>query len=194
MKSAARWDADFKAGKLDFLRRPAELKRFTEIAAMIGRAARLHGPVEVADIGSGEGLLLAQLNPASVKRYIAIDISGVALKSIRAGRVPVAPVRASLATWDGRPAPVAPRIIVASEVLYYDPQSVTHVRKLAASAPRTVEVIVSCVAGKPGKPNWTAASQRLWSELRATGWKRLEMASVADERAGLAWDIARYAL
>ncbi len=60
--------------------------------------------------------------------------------------------------------------------------------------PRTVEVIVSCVAGKPGKPNWTAASQRLWRDLRATGWKRLEMATVSDERAGLAWDIARYAL
>lgn len=194
MKSAARWDADFKAGKLDFLHRPAELKRFTAIAAMIARAARQHGPVEIADLGCGEGLLLAQLDAATVKRYIAVDISGVALKSIRQGAVPVAPVRASVATWDGRPEPVAPRIIVASEVLYYDAQSVTHLRKLAAGVPRTVEVIVSCVAGKPGKPNWTAASQRLWRDLRSTGWKRLEMATVSDERAGLAWDIARYAL
>jgi SAM-dependent methyltransferase len=194
MKSAARWDADFRAGKLDFLHRPGEQRRLSEIAAMIGRSARQRGPVEVADLGCGEGLLLRQLDPSLVKRYVAIDISGVALKSIREGRVPVARVRSSVAAWDGRPEPIAPRVIVASEVLYYDPQGVTHLRKAAANTQRTVEVIVSCVAGRPDKPNWTASSLRLWHDMRLTGWRRLEMVTVRDERAGLAWDIARYAL
>jgi SAM-dependent methyltransferase len=194
MKSAARWDADFRSGRLDFLRRPSEQMRLGEIAAMVGRAARLHGPVEVVDLGCGEGLLLGRLDPALVKRYVAVDISGVALKAIREGRVPVARVRASVAAWDGRPEPVAPRIIVASEVLYYDPQGVTHVRKAAAAMPRTVEVIVSCVQGRPDKPNWTASSQRLWRDMRLTGWRRVEAVTTRDERAGLAWDIARYAL
>lgn len=194
MKSAALWDADFKAGKLAFLHRPAELKRFGEIAAMIERAARIHGAVEVVDIGAGEGLLLRHLSPLSVKRYLALDISGVALKAIRDGRVSVARVRSSLAAWDGRPEPVAPRIIIASEVLYYDPHGVTQLRKLAARSPRTVELIVSCVAGRNDKPNWTAASQRLWSELRTSNFRRIEAQCVRDERAGLAWDIARYAV
>jgi hypothetical protein len=194
MKSAARWDADFRTGKLDFLHRPGEQKRLAEIAAMIGRAARQHGPVEVVDLGSGEGLLLRQLDPAQVKRYVAVDVSGVALKSIREGRVPVARVRSSVAAWDGRPEPLAPRVLVASEVLYYDPQGVTHLRKAAAAMPRTVEAVVSCVCGRPDKPNWTASSQRLWRDMRFTGWRRLEMVIVRDERAGLAWDIARYAL
>ncbi len=194
MKSAALWDADFKAGKLAFLHRPAELKRFPQIGAMIDRGSRVHGAVEIADIGSGEGLLLPWLPPKAVKRYLAIDISGVALKAIRDGKVPVARVRSSLAAWDGTPDPVAPRILVASEVLYYDPQGVLHLRKLAARSPRTVEVIVSCVAGRNDKPNWTAASQRLWTELRATGWRRIEMQSIRDDQAGLAWDISRYAI
>ncbi len=194
MKSAARWDADFRAGRLDFLHRPGEQKRLCEIAAMIVRAARQHGPVEVVDLGSGEGLLLRQLDPALVKRYVAVDISGVALKTIREGRVPVARVRASVATWDGRPEPVAPRVIVASEVLYYDPQGVTHLRKAASAMPRTVEVIVSCVSGRPDKPKWTSSSQRLWLDMRLTGWRRIEAVTPRDERAGLAWDIARYSL
>lgn len=194
MKSAALWDADFKAGKLAFLHRPAELKRFPQIGAMIERSARIHGAVEVADIGSGEGLLLPWLSPQTVKRYVALDLSGVALKAIRDGKVPVARVRSSLAAWDGRPDPVAPRILVASEVLYYDPQGVMHLRKLAVRSPRTVEVIVSCVAGRNDKPNWTAASQRLWTELRGTGWRRIETQSLRDDHAGLAWDISRYAV
>jgi hypothetical protein len=194
MKSAALWDAEFKAGKLAFLHRPAELKRFAEIGAMVDRASRIHGPVEIADIGSGEGLILNHLPRGAVKRYLAVDISGVALKAIRDGQAPVARVRASLADWDGRPEPVSPRILIASEVLYYDNNGVAQLRRLAVRVPRTVEVIVSCVSGRPDKPNWTTASERLWRELRATGWRRIEMTKVSDARSSLQWDIARFAV
>ena len=192
MKNASLWDAEFKSGRLGFLRRPSELRRFVEIGAMVARAAQQNGPVEVVDIGSGEGLLLSQLRTQSVQRYIALDISGVALKAIRDGLVPVARVRSSLAAWDGRPEPVAPRILVASEMLYYDPGGVMQLRKLAARWPRTIEVVVSCVAGRADKPNWAAASTALWRDMRATGWRRLELVQVADKQAELAWDIARY--
>jgi len=194
MKAAALWDADFRSGRFSFLHKPAEQKRLMEIAAMIARAAREHGPVEVADIGCGEGLLLRFLDPRLVKRYIALDISGVALKAIREGTIPVARVRSGFAEWDGRPQPIAPRIVVASEVLYYDVQGVSQMRKALSRSPRTVEVIVSCVAGRPDKPNWAASSLELWHQVRLAGWRRLEQTLVRDDRAGLAWDIARFAV
>jgi SAM-dependent methyltransferase len=194
LKTAALWDAEFRSGKYSFLHKPAEQKRLAEIAAMVSRAAAPSGQVEVADIGCGEGLLLRYLEPRHVSRYIAVDISGVALKSIREGRIPVARVRTGLGDWDGRPVPLNPRVVVASEVLYYDPQGVTQLRKLMARLPGRVELIISCVAGKPDKPNWAAASLELWRQVRLAGWRRIEHRTIRDERSGLAWDIARYAV
>jgi SAM-dependent methyltransferase len=194
LKTAALWDAEFRSGKYSFLHRPAEQKRLAEIAAMVSRAALQRGRVEVADVGCGEGLVLRHLDPRHVSRYIAIDISGVALKAIREERIPVARVRTGLGDWDGRPTPINPRIVIASEVLYYDPQAVTQMRKLIARMPGTAELIISCVAGKPDKPNWAAASLELWQQVRVAGWRRIEHRSIRDERSGLAWDVARYAV
>lgn len=194
MKTAALWDAEFRSGKYAFLHKPAEQKRLAEIAAMVSRAAAARGQVEVADIGCGEGLLLRHLDSRQVSRYIAIDISGVALKSIREERIPVARVRNSLGDWDGRPVPLHPRIVIASEVLYYDPQAVTQMRKLLSRMPGRAELIISCVAGRSDKPNWAAASLELWRQVRLAGWRRIEHRTVRDERSGLAWDIARYAV
>lgn len=194
MKSAANWDAEFKAGKYAFLRRPAERARLGAIAAMIERSTRARRPVEIADLGCGEGLLLDFLDPSRVWRYVAVDISREALRAVPDGDIAVRRVRAGLHEWDGRPAPLARRILVASEVLYYHPLGVAHLKMLGERRGGASEAIVSCVAGKAGKPNWTHSANRLWRGMQGTGWRRIEGARVRDASADLAWDIARYAI
>ncbi len=193
MKSAASWDAEFRAGKYAFLRKPSERARLGAIAAMIDRSTRMRRPVEIADIGSGEGLLLDFLDPGRVERYVAIDISREALRGVPDGEIAVRRVRAGLHEWDGRPAPVARRILVASEVLYYHPLGVQHLKMLGERLGGASEAIVSCVAGKAGKPNWTHSANRLWRGMRGIGWRRIEAVRVRDAEADLSWDIARYA-
>ena len=189
-KSGASWDAEFRAGKYEFLKTPAEQARLDEIAAMIGRSVAANGASEVADIGCGEGLLAGRLEGTGVTRYLGVDISAVALERIVETDIAVVRVCASLAEWDGRPKPEARRIIVASEVLYYDRAAVADLRRVAEAC--ADEVIISCVAGHPDKPNWAAASKRLWADMAATGWQPVEARTLSDAATGIAWDLARY--
>lgn len=185
------WDRRFRAGKYDFLRKPAETLRLDAIAEMIAAFASTNGPLEVADLGCGEGLLLPKLGKEAVARYLALDISAEALLRLPVSPVPAFPVHSTVSAWDGKPAPVAPRILVASEVLYYEPEGGAALARLMR-APGTAGAIVSCVAGRPDKPNWQKGADRLWSSLDAAGLRRVEERKVAD--AGTSWDIVRFAL
>ncbi|MEC9344332.1 MAG: class I SAM-dependent methyltransferase [Pseudomonadota bacterium] len=195
-RSGAHWDAEFSAGKYEFLKKPAEQMRLDTIAAMIAGSVAEHGPCEVVDVGCGEGLLLPRLSPPGVTRYVGLDISAVALERLPEADVPVVRVRASLAGWDGTPLPAGRRILVASEVLYYDQAAVGDLARAAervsGAGNRTDEAIISCVAAHPDKPNWAAASDRLWAELAATGWPETGRERLVDPATGIAWDIARY--
>ncbi|MFZ1813913.1 MAG: hypothetical protein WBO55_15350 [Rhizobiaceae bacterium] len=193
-KSAEAWDAEFRSGKYRFLHKPMELARLHMIAAMIGEASARMESVEVADVGCGEGLLLPLLDPATVSLYIALDVSAEALKGIPASTIPTVKACVRLQDWDAKPVPLAPRITVASEVLYYDPGSVAHlVRTLEGQLPGSL-VIVSCVGAHPDKPNWEASSIRLWRELAQTGLEERERRTVADAPTGISWDVAVYAV
>lgn len=192
-RSAARWDREFGAGKYAYLHKPAETARLAEIAAMVARSIAENGPCEVVDIGCGEGLLLERLAGLAISRYVGVDISAVALSRLPASAIPVTRVRRALARWDGGPAPEGRRVIVASEVLYYDAQGVAQLQRVAAAG-GVAEIIVSCVGGRADKPNWTAASQRLWAQLAATGWRLVERRYLADRASGTGWDLARYAV
>lgn len=186
------WDAGYRHGRLAFLHRPEEQARLDEIAGIIGSLAARHGPCEVVDIGCGEGLLIGRLAGSAVVSYVGVDLSQVALGRLPQAPFPVRPVCAALGKWDGAPVGQAPRILVASEVLYYDPESVAHLERLVKAAPATVAAIVSCVAGKPDKPNWQEASARLWAALAKTGWPVCERRRPA--KGDLAWDIVAYDL
>lgn len=190
-KSGASWDSEFRAGKYEFLKKPAEQARLDAIAAMIERSLDADGPCEVVDIGCGEGLLAERL-PVGVTRYVGVDISAVALARQSARSVPVARVRASLADWDGNPPATARRILVASEVLYYDRAAVGDLKRLADTTGTVSDIIVSCVAAHPDKPNWAEASEHLWADLAATGWRLVDEERLEDEDTGIAWDVARY--
>lgn len=190
LRSAARWDREFGAGKYAYLHKPSERARLTEIAAMIDRSIREGGACEIVDIGCGEGLLLGQLAGLDIVRYVGLDISAVALSRLPVSTVPVVRVHAPLSQWDGAPAPAARRILVASEVLYYEPTGVHDLARVAHAT--AAEVIVSCVGGHPDKPNWTSASAKLWREMAQTGWPVIEQRQLGDGQSGIVWDIARY--
>lgn len=191
-KSSESWDAEFRAGKYEFLKKPSEQARLAPVVSMIAHSIEQAGPCEVVDIGCGEGILYHHLPSSGVVRYVGMDISAVALENLPQGPVEVAAVCANLADWDGEPAPVARRVVVASEVLYYDRAAVADLKRLVDETGTVSEVIVSCVAAHPDKPNWAASSDKLWSELAQTGWPEVERARAADPATGVAWDMARY--
>jgi trans-aconitate methyltransferase len=184
------WDWGYQQGRFAFLHRPAEQLRLTAIARMIAGLIASKGACEVVDIGCGEGLLLDHLKGLAITRYIGLDLSHVALSRLPKADFAVSKVCKSLAQWDGEPAGNAPRILVASEVLYYEPDGVRELVRLGEGIASTCAAIVSCVAGHPGKPNWEQASQRLWHELAQTGWPQTERLSIRDS--GLMWDIAAH--
>jgi len=186
--SGARWDAGFSAGKYAYLHKPAEQARLAEIAAMIARAGT--GPFEIVDIGCGEGLLLHFLDQGRVARYVGVDISAVALSRLPVAALPTLAVNAALGDWGGGPPALAPRIVVASEVLYYSPTAVADLARAIRAEPATAGVIVSCVAERADKPNWGEASRRLWAELGETGWTADETRRVSD--GATSWDLALY--
>lgn len=190
MQSGEAWDARYRAGKYDYLRAAGERVRLGEIARLIGAEIAARGPVEVADIGCGEGLLLEALKGTGVSLYVAVDPSAVALSRIPRSDIPVEKKRMALGEWDGSPAALAPRIFVASEVLYYAPDGVSALQALVRSCAKPAGVIVSIVAGEAGKPNWETASRRLWRELGAAGWGEASRLRVA--QSGHAWDIALF--
>jgi SAM-dependent methyltransferase len=191
-RSGARWDQAFSAGKYAFLHKPSEKARLKEIAEMIGRSIAEKGRCEIVDIGCGEGLLLDYLAGLDVARYVGVDVSAVALSRLPDSVFPVAAINASLAQWHGDPPPRARRILVASEVLYYDEHGIADLAHFAADG--VSEIIISCVGGRHDKPNWTAASRKLWREIASAGWTLIETRRLSDEATGIDWDIARYAV
>lgn len=159
---------------------------------MVADAGERHGPVTLVDIGCGEGLLLPLVSPEIVTEYIAVDLSQIALENIVKSEIPVRKIASSLADLRDLSAVAAgPLVMVASEVLYYDRNGVDHLQRLAKTADCR-EVIISCVAGRADKPNWEAASKKLWAELARTGWQSAETKTVKE--ANLNWDIVRYTL
>ena len=193
-KTGETWDAAFRAGKYDFLHRESEKERLKVIAELVAAFAATQGICEVVDIGCGEGLLLPLLDAAQVCRYVAVDISSVALERIPQSDIEVVRLCTSLGDWDGKPEPTAPRMIIASEILYYDPDGVAELVRVARSGSMAQRVIVSCVAAHPGKPNWAEASTRLWQELASSPLTEVSRHAVRDEQSGISWDIGAYSL
>jgi SAM-dependent methyltransferase len=191
VSQARRWDERYRAGKYDYLHGSREMARLRALAQFVNESC-IDGTCEIVDIGCGEGLLLGFLDPAKVARYVAVDLSAEALERIAPSRVPVVKLRSSLGEWEGGPRQVAPRVIVASEVLYYDPHGVRHLKRAIARAGNVRAVIVSCVGGHPEHPNWREPSERLWAQLAAAGFGEPQWRRVEDNGTGIVWDFARY--
>jgi 2-polyprenyl-3-methyl-5-hydroxy-6-metoxy-1,4-benzoquinol methylase len=76
LQSAQTWEAQYAAGKWDYLTELSELSRFSVLAGYI---CHLKPGAAVLDTGCGQGALLRRLPSDSYSRYVGIDLSASAI-------------------------------------------------------------------------------------------------------------------
>jgi 2-polyprenyl-3-methyl-5-hydroxy-6-metoxy-1,4-benzoquinol methylase len=76
LQSAQTWEAQYAAGRWDFLAQLSELARFSVLAGYIWQ---LKPGAAVLDTGCGQGVLLRRLPSACYSRYVGIDVSSSAI-------------------------------------------------------------------------------------------------------------------
>jgi 2-polyprenyl-3-methyl-5-hydroxy-6-metoxy-1,4-benzoquinol methylase len=76
LQSAQTWEAQYSAGRWDFLGELSELARFSVLAGYI---CHLKPGGAVLDTGCGQGVLLRRLPSSCYCRYVGIDVSGSAI-------------------------------------------------------------------------------------------------------------------
>ena len=76
LQSAQTWEAQYAAGRWDFLAQLSELSRFSVLAGYIWQ---LKPGGSVLDVGCGQGVLARRLPDSAYSRYVGIDLSGSAI-------------------------------------------------------------------------------------------------------------------
>ena len=76
LQAAQNWEAQYAAGRWDFLGQLSELARFSVLAGYI---CHLKPGGAVLDCGCGQGILLRRLPSSSYARYVGIDVSASAI-------------------------------------------------------------------------------------------------------------------
>jgi len=76
LQSAQTWEAQYAAGRWDFLAQLSELGRFSILAGYI---CHLKPGGSVLDTGCGQGVLLRRLPSYCYSKYVGIDVSGSAI-------------------------------------------------------------------------------------------------------------------
>lgn len=80
LQPAQSWEAQYAAGRWDFLAHLSELGRFSILAGYIGH---LKPAGAVLDVGCGQGALLRRLPSACSSGYVGIDLSEAAINVAR---------------------------------------------------------------------------------------------------------------
>lgn len=80
LQPAQAWEAQYAAGRWDYLAQLPELARFSILAGYI---CELKPGGAVLDTGCGQGILLGRLPNACYSRYVGIDVSGSAIAVAR---------------------------------------------------------------------------------------------------------------
>lgn len=76
LQSAQTWEAQYAAGRWDFLAQLTELARFSVLAGYI---SHLKPGGAVLDVGCGQGVLSRRLPDSAYSRYVGIDLSASAI-------------------------------------------------------------------------------------------------------------------
>jgi 2-polyprenyl-3-methyl-5-hydroxy-6-metoxy-1,4-benzoquinol methylase len=76
LQSAQTWEAQYAAGRWDFLAELSELARFSVLAGYI---CHLKPGGAILDTGCGQGVLLRRLPSFGYSKYVGIDLSGSAI-------------------------------------------------------------------------------------------------------------------
>jgi len=80
LQSAQTWEAQYAAGRWDFLAEVSELARFSVLAGYI---CHLKPGAAVLDTGCGQGVLLRRLPRDCYSKYVGIDVSDSAISVAR---------------------------------------------------------------------------------------------------------------
>jgi SAM-dependent methyltransferase len=83
--SAAVWDAQYAAGRWDYLGALPELARFSVLAGYL-RHFKPGGAI--LDVGCGEGTLAKRLSVGDYRRYVGVDLSAAAIEKAARSVVP----------------------------------------------------------------------------------------------------------
>jgi 2-polyprenyl-3-methyl-5-hydroxy-6-metoxy-1,4-benzoquinol methylase len=84
LQSAQIWEAQYAAGRWDFLAQLPELARFSVLAGYI---CHLKPGAAVLDTGCGQGVLLRRLPSSCYSKYVGIDVSGSAIAVAQSQRI-----------------------------------------------------------------------------------------------------------
>lgn len=109
-----RWEAEYRSGKWELMRRFDELARYSVLA---GYLHQLQAGGSVLDVGSGEGILCDHLRPLGYSRYHGLDLAEAAV----AQAAPRVDARTTFAAADAEAYRPEGRFdaIVFNECVYY---------------------------------------------------------------------------
>lgn len=172
-----RLDAEYAAGRWDYLRSSSELARFSVVA---GYCHHLRPGGRILEVGCGEGILQEKLDPRHYARYVGVDVSAeaVARAAPRASGT-VAFVRADAAVWE--PGETFD-LVVFNECLEYFDDPVALVRRYERFLDPGGLFLVSMFVGVD-----TVRAKRIWKRLEAVYPVRDQ--TRVTNHAGLSWTI-----
>lgn len=153
--SSEKLDAEYAAGKWEYLGGLEELARFSVVA---GYCRFLKPGGAILELGCGEGLLLERLEERSFSRYVGVDVSAEAIRRAvnRSGGVGSF-FSADAATY----APAGPfDLVVFNEVLEYFDDPLATVARYELALASDALLVVSMFDGLD-----TARARHIWKRL-----------------------------
>ena len=173
-----RLDAEYAAGKWDYLHGIGELARFSVLA---GYCHHLKPGARILEVGCGEGILRERLDPGRYTSYVGIDVSAgaVARAAARKSGGKASFLRADAARWQ-----TAERfdLVVFNECLEYFDDPIGVVRRYESFLAGGGLFLVSMFDGVD-----TVRSRRIWKRLEMV--YRVEDLTRVTNRARLSWTI-----
>jgi len=174
--SKAEWDQQYASGRWDYLRTTGEAAHYGVILSYL---YTIEYPHRILDIGCGEGLLHAMLDPQRYERYIGIDVSLEVISRLN----PRVDTKTVFVCADARTYNVESSeqfdVIIFNECLYYfeDPLGVS--QRYAQHLAPNGALIVSMYAEDQ--------TRRIWRMLDSV--YQIEDEVHVTNRSGVAWTI-----
>lgn len=175
---------DAPSNRWGFLERPSERLRYGIIASLIHSQAPKG---RVVELGAGRGALLDLLDPEQSDAYVAVDTDAGLLDRIAHDRIAIERVETTVEAFTPSSQPIA--ALVASEVLCYVEEPLTHLLRLWRASGHIDLVLVSSVLPRADKPNWQRGYDRVRQAIEATGWPLLDTIRIGSAADALGWEV-----